>query len=235
MMEIDARSGSRYIEVIRGHFGITSPDARQQRPEYLGGKRVPINMTEIVQQSETGSTPLGDTGGKSLTIDTDNMFTYSSTEHGIILGLAVIRTDHTYGQGIDKILSRETKYDFYWPELSNIGEQPIREKELFAQGTSDDDNVFAYQEAWAEYRYANNRISGELSVDYEQSLDVWHYGDDYETAPTLSHEWLIETDANVARTLAIQNQDQFIADFYFDQVWTRPMPIYSVPGLTGWH
>lgn len=235
MMEIDARSGSRYIEVIRGHFGITSPDARQQRPEYLGGKRVPINMTEIVQQSESGSTPLGDTGGKSLTIDTDNMFTYSSTEHGIILGLAVIRTEHTYGQGIDKILSRETKYDFYWPELSNIGEQPIREKELFAQGTSDDDNVFAYQEAWAEYRYANNRISGELSVDYSLSLDAWHYGDDYSTAPSLSHEWLIETDANVARTLAVQNQDQFICDFYFDQTWTRPMPIYSVPGLTGWH
>ena len=235
MMEIDARSGSRYIEVIRGHFGITSPDARQQRPEYLGGKRVPINMTEIVQQSETGATPLGDTGGKSLTIDTDNMFTYSATEHGIILGLAVIRTEHTYGQGIDRILSRETKYDFYWPELSNIGEQPIREKELYAQGTSDDDDVFGYQEAWAEYRYANNRISGELSVDYALSLDAWHYGDDYSTAPTLSHDWLIETDANVARTLAVQNQDQFIADFYFDQTWTRPMPIYSVPGLTSWH
>lgn len=235
MMEIDARSGSRYIEVIRGHFGITSPDARQQRPEYLGGKRVPINITEIVQQSETGATPLGDTGGKSLTIDSDDMFTYSSTEHGIILGLAVIRTEHTYQQGIDKILNRETKYDFYWPELSNIGEQPIYEREIFAQGTADDNDVFGYQEAWAEYRYANNRITGELNSDYAQSLDIWHYGDDYNSAPTLSDNWLKETDQNVARTLAVQNQDQFICDFYFDQTWVRPMPIYSVPGLTGWH
>lgn len=235
MMEIDARSGSRYIEVIRGHFGITSPDARQQRPEYLGGKRVPINMTEIVQQSETGATPLGDTGGKSLTIDSSDMFTYSSTEHGIILGLAVIRTEHTYQQGIDKILNRETKYDFYWPELSNIGEQPIYESEIFAQGTADDKNVFAYQEAWAEYRYANNRVTGELNSDYAQSLDSWHYGDDYNTAPTLSDAWLKETDVNVKRTLAVQTQDQFICDFYFDQIWVRPMPIYSIPGLTGWH
>ena len=235
MMEIDARSGSRYIEVIRGHFGITSPDARQQRPEYLGGKRIPINMTEIVQQSESGATPLGDTGGKSLTIDTDDMFTYSSTEHGIILGLAVIRTEHTYQQGIDKILTRQTKYDFYWPELSNIGEQPIYNKEIFATGTSTDDEVFGYQEPWAEYRYSNNRVSGELNSDYTLALDNWTYADDYSTTPTLSDEWLKETDVNVKRTLAVQTQDQFICDFYFDQTWVRPMPIYSVPGLTGWH
>lgn len=235
MMEIDARSGSRYIEVIRGHFGITSPDARQQRPEYLGGKRVPINMTEIVQQSESGSTPLGDTAGKSLTIDNDDMFTYSATEHGIILGFAVVRTEHTYQQGIDKILTRQSKYDFYWPELSNIGEQPIYEREIYAQGTSDDETVFGYQEPWAEYRYANNRVSGELNSDYALSLDTWHYGDDYSAAPALSDEWLKETEVNVARTLAVQTQDQFICDFYFDQTWVRPMPIYSVPGLTGWH
>lgn len=235
MMEIDARSGSRYIEVIRGHFGITSPDARQQRPEYLGGKRVPINMTEIVQQSESGSTPLGDTAGKSLTIDNDDMFTYSATEHGIIFGFAVVRTEHTYQQGIDKILTRQSKYDFYWPELSNIGEQPIYEREIFAQGTSDDDTVFGYQEPWAEYRYANNRVSGELNSDYQLSLDTWHYGDDYSSAPALSDEWLKETEVNVSRTLAVQTQDQFICDFYFDQTWVRPMPIYSVPGLTGWH
>lgn len=235
MMEIDARSGSRYIEVIRGHFGITSPDARQQRPEYLGGKRVPINMTEIVQQSESGATPLGDTGGKSLTIDTDDMFTYSATEHGIILGLAVIRTEHTYQQGIDKILTRQTKYDFYWPELSNIGEQPIYNKEIYATGTATDDEVFGYQEPWAEYRYSNNRVSGELNSDYKLALDNWTYADDYSTTPTLSDEWLKETDVNVKRTLAVQTQDQFICDFYFDQTWVRPMPIYSVPGLTGWH
>ncbi len=235
LLETNARSGSRYIEIIRGHFGITSPDARQQRSEYLGGKRIPVNMTEIVQQSESGTTPMGDTAGKSLTIDTDDMFTYSSTEHGILLGLMVLRTEHTYQQGIDRILSRKNRYDFYWPELSNISEQPIYEKEIFAQGTADDDDVFGYQEPWAEYRYANNRITGELSSDYATPLDSWHYGDDYATAPTLSDEWLKETDVNVARTLAVENQDQFICDFYFDQTWVRPMPVYSVPGLTGWH
>lgn len=235
LLERNARSGSRYIEIIRGHFGITSPDARQQRSEYLGGKRIPVNMTEIVQQSESGTTPMGDTAGKSLTIDTDDMFTYSSTEHGIILGLMVLRTEHTYQQGIDRILSRKNRYDFYWPELSNISEQPIYEKEIFAQGTADDDDVFGYQEPWAEYRYANNRITGELNSDYTTPLDSWHYGDDYAAAPTLSDEWIKETDVNVARTLAVENQDQFICDFYFDQTWVRPMPVYSIPGLTGWH
>lgn len=235
LLETNARSGSRYIELIRAHFGITSPDARQQRSEYLGGKRIPVNMTEVVQQSETGNTPMGDTSGKSLTIDTDDMFTYSSTEHGIILGLMVLRTEHTYQQGIDRILTRKNRYDFYWPALANISEQPIYEKEIYAQGTSDDDDVFGYQEPWAEYRYANNRITGELNSDYATPLDSWHYGDDYAAAPTLSDEWIKETDTNVARTLAVENQDQFICDFYFDQTWVRPMPVYSVPGLTGWH
>lgn len=235
LMETDARGGTRYIENIRSHFGITSPDARQQRPEYLGGKRIPINMTEVVQQSETGTTPMGDTAGKSLTIDSDDMVHYASTEHQIILGLAVIRTEHTYQQGIDRILRRQNKYDFYFPALSNIGEQPIYESEIFAQGTSDDDDVFGYQEAWAEYRYSNNRISGELNSDYALALDSWHYGDDYSAAPALSDSWVKETDANVARTLAVETQDQFICDFYFDQTWVRPMPVYSVPGLTGWH
>lgn len=235
LMETDARGGTRYIENIRSHFGITSPDARQQRPEYLGGKRIPINMTEVVQQSETGTTPMGDTAGKSLTIDSDDMVHYASTEHQIILGLAVIRTEHTYQQGIDRILRRQNKYDFYFPALSNIGEQPIYESEIFVQGTSDDDDVFGYQEAWAEYRYANNRISGELNSDYSLALDSWHYGDDYSAAPSLSDAWVKETDANVARTLAVETQDQFICDFYFDQTWVRPMPVYSVPGLTGWH
>lgn len=235
LMETDARGGTRYIENIRSHFGITSPDARQQRPEYLGGKRIPINMTEVVQQSETGTTPMGDTAGKSLTIDSDDMVHYASTEHQIILGLAVIRTEHTYQQGIDRILRRQNKYDFYFPALSNIGEQPIYESEIYAQGTSDDDDVFGYQEAWAEYRYSNNRISGELNSDYSLALDSWHYGDDYSAAPALSDTWVKETDANVARTLAVETQDQFICDFYFDQTWVRPMPVYSVPGLTGWH
>ena len=236
MYEIDAIHGSRYIEVIRAHFGITSPDARQQRPEYLGGARIPVNMTQVVQNSETGSTPMGDTAGMSLTIDNRDMFTYSSTEHGILLGLAVIRTEHTYQQGIDRILHRTDRMSFYWPAMSNIGEQGVKEDELYATGVAaNDDSIFGYQERWAEYRYGINRISGELNSDYAQSLDSWHYGDDYSTAPSLSSDWVKETDKNIARTLAIQDQDQFICDFYFNQTWTRPMPIYSVPGLTGWH
>lgn len=235
LMETWARGGTRYIENIRSNFGITSPDARQQRPEYIGGTRIPINMTEVVQQSETNQTPMGDTAGKSLTIDSRNMVSYASTEHSIILGLMVIRCEHTYQQNIERLLHRQTKYDFYWPALSNISEQPIFEYEIFAQGTADDDDVFGYQEAWADYRYAQNRISGELNSDYAQPLDMWHYGDDYTTAPTLSDEWIKEPQTNLARTLAVQDQDQFICDFYFDQTWVRPMPVYSVPGLTGWH
>lgn len=235
LMETWARGGTRYIENIRSNFGITSPDARQQRPEYIGGARIPVNMTEVVQQSETNTTPMGDTAGKSLTIDSRNMVSYASTEHSIILGLMVIRCEHTYQQNIERLLHRQSKYDFYWPALSNISEQPIYEYEIFAQGTSDDDDVFGYQEAWADYRYAQNRISGELNSDYATPLDSWHYGDDYTSAPALSDAWIKEPTTNLARTLAVQTQDQFICDFYFDQTWVRPMPVYSVPGLTGWH
>ena len=235
LMETWARGGTRYIENIRSNFGITSPDARQQRPEYIGGARIPVNMTEVVQQSETNTTPMGDTAGKSLTIDSRNMVSYASTEHSIILGLMVIRCEHTYQQNIERLLHRQSKYDFYWPALSNISEQPIYEYEIFAQGTADDDDVFGYQEAWADYRYAQNRISGELNSDYATPLDSWHYGDDYTSAPALSDEWIKEPTTNLARTLAVQTQDQFICDFYFDQIWVRPMPVYSIPGLTGWH
>lgn len=237
MYELDARGGTRYIEIIASHFGVNSPDARLQRPEYLGGKRIPINMTDVVQNSATDAvTPQGNTAGMSKTIDNHDCFTKSFVEHGIILGLAVIRTEHTYQQGIPKILSRKNRVDFYFPALANIGEVGIKAKELFAQGTSDDDTIFGYQEAWAEYRYpVSNRICGELNSDYATPLDSWHYGDDYETLPTLSDAWVKETDANVARTLAIQNQAQFKADFYFDQTWTRELPIYSIPSLTGWN
>ena len=236
MYELDARGGTRYIEILATHFGVNSPDGRQQRPEYLGGKRVPINITQVLQTSSTdATTPQGNTAAMSLTIDTHDDFTKSFTEHGIIVGLAVVRTEHTYQQGINRILSRKNRTDFYWPALANIGETYIKNKEIFAQGTTDDEEAFGYQEAWAEYRYGINRIAGELNSDYSTPLDSWHYGDDYDTLPTLSDAWIKETDANVDRTLAITTQDQFIADFYFDQTWTRPMPIYSIPALTGWN
>ena len=236
MYEVDARGGTRYTEILRAHFGVVSPDSRLQRPEYLGGKRTPINITQVIQQSSTDSTsPQGTAAAYSLTIDVHEDFTKSFTEHGIIMGLCVIRTEHSYQQGLNRMFSRKDRLDFYFPELSNIGEQGILNKEIFAQGTSEDDEIFGYQEAWAEYRYGINKISGELNSDYATPLDSWTYADDFNQLPTLSDDFIRETDINVARTLAIQNQDQWIANFYFDQTWIRPMPIYSIPSLTGWN
>lgn len=236
MYELDARGGTRYTEILRMHFGVLSPDGRQQRPEYLGGKRVPINIKDVIQNSSTdATTPQGNTAGMSKTIDSTDMFTKSFTEHGILMGLFVIRTEHTYQQGIPRILSRKNRMDFYWPALANIGEMYIKNKELFAQGTDEDEEAFGYQEAWSEYRYGINRITNELNSDYDTPLDSWTYADKYDSLPTLSDEWIRETDANVARTLAINSQDQFLCNFYFDQTWIRPMPIYSVPSLTGWN
>lgn len=236
MYEIDARGGTRYTEILRAHFGVVSPDGRQQRPEYLGGKRVPINIKQVIQQSATDSTsPQGTAAAFSLTIDSHDDFTKSFDEHGFVIGLAVIRTEHTYQQGIERKFSRKNRNDFYWPALSNIGEQYIKNKEIFATGSAEDDEAFGYQEAWAEYRYANNRVTGELNSDYALSLDAWTYADDYAELPTLSDEWIRETDDNVQRTLAIEGQDQWIANFYFDQTWIRPMPIYSIPSMTSWN
>lgn len=236
MYEIDARGGTRYTEILRAHFGVTSPDGRQQRPEYLGGKRIPINITQVIQNSSTDNTsPQGHTAAYSLTIDNHDDFTKSFDEHGIILGLAVIRTEHSYQQGLDRKFSRKNREDFYWPALANISEQYIKNKEIFVAGDTPDEEAFGYQEAWAEYRYANNKVTGEFNSDYATPLDSWHYADDYSQCPTLSDSWIRETSANVERTLAIQNQDQWHADFYFDQTWIRPMPIYSIPSLTGWN
>lgn len=238
MAELDARGGTRYIELVASHFGVHSPDARMQRPEYLGGKRVPINIADVVQMSSTdATTPQGNVAGMSKTIDSHDTFTYSSTEHGIIMGLAVIRTEHTYQQGLDRELTREKKLDFYFPVLANLGEMYIKTKEIYLSDIPDnqyDDDAFGYQEAWAEYRYSKNYITGELNSDYSQSLDIWHYGDYYASTPYLSHDWIVETPNNVARTLAIQDQDQWIADFYFDLTAVRPMPVYSVPSLSSW-
>lgn len=236
LYEVDARGGTRYTEILRAHFGVVSPDSRLQRPEYLGGKRTPINISQVIQQSATSPTsPQGTTAAYSLTIDTHEDFTQSFTEHGIVIGLAVIRTEHTYQQGIDRKFSRKNKLDFYFPELANIGEQPIFEKEIFATGTSTDDDVFGYQEPWAEYRYMQNRVTGELNSDYAQSLDIWTWADDFEEAPTLSDKFIRETKQNVERTLAIQNQDQWKFNFYFDTTMVRPLPIYSIPSLAGWN
>ena len=236
LFEKDARGGTRYIEIIKSHFGVTSPDGRQQRPEYLGGKRIPITTQQVLQTSATNTTsPQGNTAAFSVTEDGDDTFTKSFTEHGLIIGLVCVRTQHTYQQGIERMWSRKRRFDYYWPALANIGEQAILNKEIYAQGTSADEEAFGYQEAWAEYRYKPNRISGALRSTYAQSLDVWHYGDNYDEQPILSNTWIQETKVNLERTLAVQDEDQFIADFYFKNICARPMPMYSIPGLIDHH
>lgn len=237
--ERQARGGSRYTEVVRSFFGVTSPDARLQRPEYLGGNRVPININQIVQQSgtESSGTPQGTVVGQSLTTDKHSDFTKSFTEHGLIIGVMVARYDHTYQQGLNRLWSRKDKFDFYWPVFANIGEQAIKNKEIFAQGTDKDNEVFGYQEAWAEYRYKPNMVTGEMRSAYGQSLDVWHLADDYSTLPSLSDSWIREDKANIDRVLAVTSDvsNQFFADIYVKNYCTRPMPMYSVPGLIDHH
>lgn len=237
--EQQARGGSRYTEVVRSFFGVTSPDARLQRPEYLGGNRVPINVNQIIQQSgtESSGTPQGTVVGQSLTTDSHSDFTKSFTEHGLIIGVMVARYDHTYQQGLNRLWSRKDKFDFYWPVFANIGEQPVKNKEIFAQGTSKDDEVFGYQEAWADYRYKPNMVTGEMRSAYAQSLDVWHLADDYDTLPTLSDAWIREDKSTVDRVLAVQSSvsNQLFADIYVKNLCTRPMPMYSIPGLIDHH
>lgn len=237
LYERDARSGTRYTEVLHSHFGVTSPDARLQRPEYLGGNRLPININQVLQQSETGSTPQGTATGQSLTTDVHGDFSKSFVEHGFVIGLMVARYDHTYQQGLERFWSRKTRFDYYWPVFANIGEQAVLNKEIYAQGTAEDDEVFGYQEAWADYRYKPSRVSGEMRSQYAQSLDVWHLADDYAALPSLSDSWIREDKNTVDRVLAVTSKvsNQLFADIFVQNETTRPMPLYSIPGLIDHH
>lgn len=233
-----ARGGSRYRELIKAFFGVTSPDARMQIPEYLGGQRVTIGMQQVVQTSSTNTTsPQGNTSAMSLTNFVDNGFTQSFTEHGYIMTLGVVRTEHTYQQGLERMWSRKDKFDFYWPVFANLGEMAVLNKEIYAQGNTKDNEVFGYQEAWADYRYKNSRVSGAMRSNYAQPLDSWHYADYYKSQPFLSSNWIDETRENVNRTIAVQDEleDQMIGDFYFVLETTRCMPVYSIPGLLDHH
>lgn len=254
--------GTRYIEMIKGHFQVTNPDFRMQRPEYLGGMRTPININQVVQTDATSQqlggeyvegnwkwemtdlSPQGNTAAYSLTSGKNkDLFTHSFTEHGILMGLCCVRTVHTYQQGLNRQFMQKKFTDFYFPEFANLSNQPVYNKEIFCQNDSvvDDagrvvnDKAFGYQEAWAHYRYFPDIVTGEMRSNYEQSLDIWHWADDYETIPSLGSEWIDETKENIERTLAVQNHDQFFGDFYFGAVYTRPMPLYSVPGLIDHH
>lgn len=236
LLEKDARGGTRYREVLREHFGVISPDSRMQIPEYLGGYRLPINVSQVIQTSSTDNTsPLGNTAALSVTTMNKPMFTKSFTEHGFIMGLAVVRTDQTYQQGIERMWSRTGRYDYYWPVLANIGEQAILNKEIYAQGNAKDNEAFGYQEAWADYRYKPSKVTGLFRSNAQQSLDAWHYAQDYNALPTLSTAWMEQGEAEMKRTLAVQSQPDFIADFYFMNKTTRCMPVYSIPGLIDHH
>lgn len=239
LYEKDARGGTRYIEVLKSHFGVTSPDARLQRPEYLGGNRIPINVNQVLQTSGTveGNTPQGTPVGQSLTTDTHHDFKKSFVEHGFVIGVMVARYRHTYQQGLERFWNRHTRLDFYWPVFANIGEQAILNKEIYAQGTDEDEEVFGYQEAWADYRYKPDRVSAEMRSAYAQSLDVWHLADDYDKLPALSDSWIREDPSNVDRVLAVQSNTsaQLFADIFVMNRTTRPMPMYSIPGLIDHH
>lgn len=234
MYERDARGGSRYVEMIKSHFGVVSPDARQQRPEYLGGNRIPININQVVQTSgEVGNTPQGNVAGYSVTSDSHGDFIKSFTEHGYVIGVCVVRYDHTYQQGLHRMWSRKARTDYYLPVFANLGEQPILNKEIYATGSDTDEEVFGYQEAWAEYRYTPSRVSGEMRSQATTSLDVWHLGDYYTQLPVLQSSWIQEDKANLDRALQVTSSvsNQFWCDFYLSCEATRPMPLYSIPGL----
>lgn len=230
-----ARGGSRYIEVLRNIYGVTAPDYRLQRTEYIGGTRFYINMNQVIQSDAgaTDATPLGHTGAYSVTTGKkDDLFSHAFVEHGVLMGLMCIRTEHSYSQGINRQFTKFKLFDYYTPQLANISEQAILNKEIYAQGTEEDEEAFGYQEAWAEYRYFPNMVTGEIRVDAPQSLSAWTYADHYEELPKLGDKWIDETKENIARTIAVENHDQFFYDFYFKPIYTRPMPIYSIPGLS---
>lgn len=234
ILERDARGGTRYAEVIRAHFGTTSPDARQQRPEYLGGKRIPITMQQVAQTSGTTDTsPQGNLAAFSHTSDSDRMFTKSFTEHTIILGLAVVRQEHTYQQGLARMWSRRRRLDTYYPELAYLGEQAILNKEIYAQGNAKDNETFGFNERWIELRTKPNIVTGAFRSNYAQSLDVWHYADDYADMPGLNKAWIEETKDYLDRTLAVTSkvEDQYLMDCLVSIKATRPMPMFSIPGL----
>ena len=240
--ERDARGGTRYIEILANHFGVTSPDSRMQRPEYLGGNRMLINVNQVVQNSETQETPQGTTTAYSLTTDVHSDFTHSFVEHGFLIGVCVARYNHTYQNGLERFWSRKDRFDYYFPILANIGEQPVYNKEIYCTGSSPsaldyDDDVFGYNEAWADYRYKPNRVAGEMRSSAKTSLDMWHLADDYSSTPALSPSWIAEDKNNVNRCLAVTSDvsNQLFGDFYIKNQCTRAMPVYSIPGLIDHH
>lgn len=229
-----ARGGSRYREQVRALFGVSISDKTVQVPEYLGGGRYHVNINQIVQtsgQQTKDDTPIGETGAMSVTPINESSFTKSFEEHGFIIGVMCVRHNHSYQQGLERFWSRSDRLDYYFPQFANLGEQPVKKKEIVITGTATDDETFGYQEAWADYRMKPNRVSGKMRSNAEGTLDFWHYADNYDKVPTLSQEWMYESKTEIARTLIVQNEPQFFGAIRVMNKTTRCMPLYSVPGL----
>lgn len=232
-LEKMAMGGSRYTEILRSFFGVVSPDARLQRPEFLGGSRTPLEIQQVTNVAQSNVDYLGDLGAMSVTADVNGQFVKSFTEHGYLFGLVVARYDHDYSsQGLERFWMRNTRWDMYWPTFAHLGNQPVYTNELYFDEATQD-TVFGYQEAWADYRHANNRVSGMLRPELNTGLKSWTFADNYQSAPVLGDEWIREDKSNVDRTLAVTSNlaPQLFADFWFDMKATRPMPLFSVPGL----
>lgn len=229
-----SRGGSRYREQVQALWDVTISDKTVQIPEYLGGGRYQVNVNQIIQtsgqQNENG-TPLGETGAVSVTPIRESSFTKSFEEHGFVIGVACVRHNRSYQQGLERFWSRKDRLDYYVPQFANLGEQPVKKKEIMLTGDATDEETFGYQEAWADYRMKPNRVSGLMRSNATGTLDFWHYADVYNTVPTLSQEWMAEGKAEIARTLIVQDEPQFFGAVRIANKTTRRMPLYSVPGL----
>ena len=231
LYERDARGGTRYTEILQSHFGVTSPDARLQRPEYLGGGKTPVSMQPIPQTSSTDATsPQGNLSAMGTVGVQGHGFSKSFVEHGVIIGMACVFADLTYQQGMNRMWSRRDRWDFYWPALAHLGEQAVLNEEIYTQGTSADQDVFGYQERYAEYRYKPSQITGKMRSNAAGSLDVWHLSQDFSSVPVLNASF-IEENPPIDRVVALPSEPDLLFDWYFDMKCTRPMPTYSVPGL----
>ena len=229
-----ARGGSRYREQVQTLWNVTISDKTVQIPEYLGGGRYHVNINQIVQtsgQQNNTDTPIGETGAMSVTPVNESSFTKSFEEHGFVIGVCCVRHNHSYQQGLERFWSRTDRLDYYVPQFANLGEQPVKKKEIMLTGTKTDEETFGYQEAWADYRMKPNRVSGLMRSNAEGTLDFWHYADNYSSVPTLSQEWMTEGKTEIARTLIVQNEPQFFGAIRVANKTTRRMPLYSVPGL----
>ena len=232
LLETDARSGTRYTEILKAHFGVTAPDYRLQRPEYLGGGKSYINVSEVANTSATATEDQGELRGIGRGTISGHGFAKSFVEHGYILGLICARGDLTYQKGVDRMWTRQTRYDFYMPALANLGEQSVLNKEIYVSNVpATDDAVFGYQERWAEYRFAHSRLAGLFRSDAAGSLDFWHLSEDFASLPALNSTF-IEDQTPMSRVTVVDTADDFILDAWFDYKCARPLPVFSVPSLT---